>query len=72
MAILAGEINLRRKAEKKGWGMADSPILATAMIMSAKIATGDRHFEGLAGPNGSENGFPRAKNARLWLPLSDP
>ena len=47
MAILAGEINHRRKAEKKGWGMADSLILATARVSSAKVVTGDRHFEGL-------------------------
>jgi len=47
VAILAGEINHRRKAEKKGWGMADSLILATARVASAKVVTGDRHFEGL-------------------------
>ena len=47
IAILAGEINHRRKAEKKGWGMADSLILATARVTSAKVVTGDRHFEGL-------------------------
>jgi len=47
IAILAGEINHRRKAEKKGWGMADSLILATARIASAEVVTGDKHFEGL-------------------------
>jgi predicted nucleic acid-binding protein len=47
IAILAGEINHRRKGEKKGWGMADSLILATAKVKSAKVVTGDRHFEGL-------------------------
>jgi len=48
IATLAGEINHRQKAEKKGWGMADSLILATARVSSAKVVTGDRHFEGLA------------------------
>jgi len=47
IAILAGEINHRRKAEKKGWGMADSIVLATARVKSAKVVTGDRHFEDL-------------------------
>ena len=47
IAILAGEINHRQKAERKGWGMADSLILATARVLSAKVVTGDRHFEGL-------------------------
>jgi len=47
IAILAGEINHRRKTERKGWGMADSLILATARVASAKVVTGDRHFEDL-------------------------
>ncbi len=47
VALLAGEINYERKQIKKGWGMADSIILATARNASAKVVTGDRHFEEL-------------------------
>jgi predicted nucleic acid-binding protein len=47
VALLAGEINHSRKKVAKGWGMADSLILATARSASAKVVTGDRHFEGL-------------------------
>ena len=46
-SLLAGEINYERKKAKRGWGMADSVILATARSASAKVVTGDRHFEGL-------------------------
>lgn len=48
VALLAGELNHERKAKVKNWGMADSIILATARIASAKVVTGDRHFEGLS------------------------
>jgi predicted nucleic acid-binding protein len=48
VASLAGEINHSRKKVVKGWGMADSLILATAKKASAKVVTGDRHFEGLS------------------------
>ena len=48
LALLAGEINHGRKLVVKGWGMADSLILATARNAAAKVVTGDRHFEGLA------------------------
>lgn len=48
IALLAGEINHERKAKKRDWGMADSIILATARTASAKVVTGDRHFEGLS------------------------
>jgi predicted nucleic acid-binding protein len=47
IALLAGEINHKRKGMRSGWGMADSIILATARNASAKVVTGDRHFEGL-------------------------
>jgi len=47
IALLAGEINYERKKIKKGWGMADSLVLATARNASAKVVTGDRHFEDL-------------------------
>ena len=46
-ALLAGEINHKRKTAQKGWGMADSIILATARSASAKVVTGDKHFTGL-------------------------
>ncbi len=48
IALLAGEINHKRKSVKREWGMADSIILATARTASAKVVTGDRHFEGLS------------------------
>ena len=47
ISLLAGEINYERKKAKRDWGMADSVILATARSVSAKVVTGDRHFEGL-------------------------
>lgn len=47
IAELAGELNHARKKVVKDWGMADSVILATARTASAKVVTGDRHFEGL-------------------------
>jgi predicted nucleic acid-binding protein len=47
IALLAGELNHERKKAVKGWGMADSVVLATARTVSAKVVTGDRHFEGL-------------------------
>ncbi len=47
IALLAGEINHKRKKTKSDWGMADSVILATARSVSAKVVTGDKHFEGL-------------------------
>lgn len=49
VALLAGEINNARKKKVRGRGMADSVILATARRASAKVVTGDRHFEGFAG-----------------------
>jgi predicted nucleic acid-binding protein len=47
VAILAGEINHKQKMARTGWGMADSIVLATARTVSAKVVTGDPHFEGL-------------------------
>ena len=47
IALLAGEINYERKKVEKGWGIADSLVLATARNASAKVVTGDRHFEDL-------------------------
>jgi len=48
IATLAGQLNHERKPKVKGWGMADSIILATARTSSARVVTGDKHFEGLA------------------------
>jgi predicted nucleic acid-binding protein len=47
IALLSGEINHERKKAVRNWGMADSMILATARTASAKVVTGDKHFEGL-------------------------
>lgn len=47
IALLAGEINHKRKRARSDWGMADSVVLATARSASAKVITGDKHFEGL-------------------------
>jgi predicted nucleic acid-binding protein len=48
IALLAGEINHKRKRVRNDWGMADSIILATARSESAKVVTGDKHFAGLS------------------------
>jgi len=48
IALLAGEINHKRKKIISDWGMADSIVLATARSVSAKVVTGDPHFEGLS------------------------
>jgi predicted nucleic acid-binding protein len=48
ISLLAGEINYQRKKARRDWGMADSVILATARSASAKVVTGDKHFEGLS------------------------
>ena len=47
IGLLAGELNHVRKESVRDWGMADSVVLATARNASAKVVTGDRHFEGL-------------------------
>ena len=47
ISLLAGMINYQNKKQKKGWGMADSIVLATARISSAIVVTGDLHFEHL-------------------------
>jgi len=45
ISILAGQINHQNKRKVKDWGMADSIILSTARISSAKVVTGDDHFK---------------------------
>ena len=47
IALLAGQINYTQKEAKKDWGMADSIILATARSASARVVTGDPHFQGV-------------------------
>jgi predicted nucleic acid-binding protein len=47
LARVAGELNFERKKRVKGWGMADSIILATARRSGSRIVTGDPHFRDL-------------------------
>ncbi len=47
LARAAGEINFERKKKVRGWGMADSIILATARQSGSRIVTGDPHFKDL-------------------------
>jgi predicted nucleic acid-binding protein len=47
LARVAGELNFERKKKVKGWGMADSIILATARRAGSRIVTGDPHFKDL-------------------------
>ncbi|NHV06062.1 MAG: type II toxin-antitoxin system VapC family toxin [Thaumarchaeota archaeon] len=47
IARLAGEIAVERRKVIKGWGIADSIILATARKESARVVTGDKHFADL-------------------------
>jgi predicted nucleic acid-binding protein len=46
-AAEAGEINETLKGKAKGWGLADSIILSTAMSLKGKVVTGDEHFREL-------------------------
>ena len=48
LARAAGELNFERKKRVKGWGMADSIVLATARRSGSKIITGDPHFKDLS------------------------
>ena len=48
LARIAGTVNHERRKIVKGWGMADSIILATARRSKARVVTGDRHFKDLA------------------------
>ena len=48
IATLAGEIDVERRRKVKGWGLADSIVLATARKSKAKVVTGDEHFRDLA------------------------
>jgi predicted nucleic acid-binding protein len=48
LARVAGELNFERKKKMKGWGIADSIVLATARRSKSLIVTGDPHFKDLA------------------------
>jgi predicted nucleic acid-binding protein len=48
LARVAGELNFERKKRVKGWGMADSIVLASARRSKSMIVTGDPHFKDLA------------------------
>ncbi|MDI6860201.1 MAG: PIN domain-containing protein [Methanocellales archaeon] len=44
IGIKAGETNYERKKIVKGWGMMDSHVLASSVVLGARILTGDQHF----------------------------
>ncbi len=48
IAVEAAKIDVDMKKRVKGWGLADSLVLATARAANAKIITWDKHFLGLA------------------------
>jgi predicted nucleic acid-binding protein len=48
LARAAGELNFERKKIVKGWGMADSIVLATARRTKSMLVTGDPHFKDLS------------------------
>ena len=45
IAELAGKIKTNQRKTKKDFGLADSIIYATALSISAKVLSGDPHFE---------------------------
>ena len=47
IARATGEIDVERRKNVKGWGLADPIILATARKENAKVVTGDKHFADL-------------------------
>lgn len=48
LAVEAAKIDVDMKKKVKGWGLADSIVLATARASGAKIVTWDKHFQGIA------------------------
>jgi predicted nucleic acid-binding protein len=46
-AAEACKINETLKGKARGWGLADSIILSTAMSLKGKVVTGDEHFREL-------------------------
>jgi predicted nucleic acid-binding protein len=47
LAEKAAEITYEMSAERKGFGLADGIVLATANKLDSKIVTGDNHFRGM-------------------------
>lgn len=47
VAEAAGRISAERRAKVRGWGLADSCVLATARARGARVVTGDGHFKDL-------------------------
>lgn len=47
IAVSAGNINAENKKKIKNWGMADALILASSLIIEARVVTGDEHFRSL-------------------------
>lgn len=47
IAVQAAKLDVSMKIEVKGWGLADSIVLATAKFTNSKVLTGDRHFQEL-------------------------
>jgi predicted nucleic acid-binding protein len=47
LAVEAAKIDVDMKKKVKGWGLADSIVLATARAAGARIVTWDKHFQGL-------------------------
>jgi predicted nuclease of predicted toxin-antitoxin system len=48
LARAAGGLNFERKKIVKGWGMADSIVLAAARRTKSMLVTGDPHFKDLS------------------------
>ncbi len=46
-SMKSAELDLEMKKKVKGWGIADSIVLATARELNAKVVTGDKHFRGV-------------------------
>ncbi|MBI3841102.1 MAG: type II toxin-antitoxin system VapC family toxin [Thaumarchaeota archaeon] len=47
IAVQAAKLDVSLKESVKGWGLADSIVLATARSTDSTVVTGDKHFEGL-------------------------
>lgn len=46
-SMKSAELDLKMKKKVKGWGIADSIVLAITRDLNAKVVTGDEHFRGL-------------------------
>lgn len=49
IAVQAAKLDVIQKKTVKGWGLADSIVLATARSTGSFVLTGDKHFEGIEG-----------------------